>query len=400
LFKAFVYFILGVILISVLASLFGLGVVTTGLLPLRRFILEDGIQNVYVWGALLLFIWVPVIGIVTAIIRKIAGIKKANVWVRTSLWALWILGLVSFIFTITTVSGNFSKHNIPVEENIQLSNAKLDYLELTAKPKMKYYENRWFKIAPFSFYEEDTVYVRNLRIRIVQSKTDSFEVKIVKLSDGRTLEQANALAQKINFSLTQQDSTLYLDRGIAINKQDKFRNQHVIMTIAVPIGKRIKISNKGWSEVNVRVNSHGLHSETINIGTNDWGNDWENQFDDESFDFQRGIEYKMTSAGLEKTARDQNLEEDNSNLNSDDPDDMEQRLNELKRERQHLEQGLEKTRAEKLRELEKIDRALEKKAQEKKDKKAENVSISPVATVTQVANKLGDLQWVVDRFTY
>jgi hypothetical protein len=367
---------------------------------LRRFILEDGIQNVYVWGALLLFIWVPVIGIVTAIIRKIAGIKKANVWIRTSLWSLWILGLVSFIFTITTVSGNFSKHNNPEEENIKLTNAKLDYLELTAKPKLKYYENRWFKIAPFSLYEEDTVYVRNLRIRIVQSKTDSFEVKIVKLSDGPTLAQANALAQKINFSLTQQDSTLYLDRGIAINKQDKFRNQHVIMTIAVPIGKRIKISNKGWSEVNVRVNSHGLHSETISIGTDYMRNDWDEQLDDESFDFERGVEYKMTSAGLEKTGRDQSIDHEDSNLDSDDSEDIEQRLKDLKRERQHLEQGLEKTRAEKLRELEKIDRALEKKAQEKKDKKSDNASISSVASITQVANKIGDLQWVVDRFTY
>jgi len=39
-------------------------------------------------GAILLFVWVPIIGIVTAIIRKIAGFKKANIWVRSSFWAL------------------------------------------------------------------------------------------------------------------------------------------------------------------------------------------------------------------------------------------------------------------------------------------------------------------------
>ena len=401
LFKAFVYFVLGIIVISVLAALFGIGVVTTGLLPLRRFILEDGVQNAYVWGALLLFIWVPVIGIVTAIIRKIAGIKKSNVWVRISLWVLWGIGVISFFFTITTVSGNFGKHNTPIEETIALSNAKVDFLEITAAPKMKYYEHRWFKIEPFSYYDEDTVYVRNLRIRIIQSKTDSFSVKVVKLSDGRTLTQANTLAQKINFSLTQQDSTLFLDKGIAITKQDKFRNQHVIMTIAVPIGKRIKITNKGWSQVNVRVNNRGVHSETIDgFDMDNWdNNDWNSQFDEESFEYERGIEYKMTATGLEKVARAGDEAESSVDANTDDnADNIQQKLNDLKEERKRLEGDLERTRAEKLKELEKIDRALEKKADDKNNKKSDKTP-SVVAAV-DAATKLGDLQRVLQRFSY
>ena len=403
LFKAFVYFVLGIIVISLLAALFGIGVVTTGLLPLRRFILEDGIQNAYVWGALLLFIWVPVIGIVTAIIRKIAGIQKSNIWVRTSLWVLWGIGIISFVCTVGTVSGNFAKHNTPIEETISLNNAKVDFLEITAAPKMKYYEHRWFKLEPFSYYDEDTVYVRNLRIRIVQSKTDSFSVKIVKLSDGRTLTQANTLAQKINFSLTQQDSTLFLDKGIAITKQDKFRNQHVIMTIAVPIGKRIKITNKGWSQVNVRVNNRGVHSETINgLDMDNWdNNDWNSQFDDESFEYERGVEYKMTTTGLEKVARAGDEAESRAEENIDESaDGIQQKLNDLKEERKRLEEDLERTRAEKLKEVEKIDRALEKKADDKMNKKSAKNPSAAVGGAVQVASKLGELQWVLQRFSY
>jgi len=41
-------------------------------------LLEDGAHNWYAYAIIVFFIWVPVIGIVTAIIRKIAGIKKAN----------------------------------------------------------------------------------------------------------------------------------------------------------------------------------------------------------------------------------------------------------------------------------------------------------------------------------
>jgi hypothetical protein len=195
-----------------------------------------------VYGALLFFVWVPILGIVAAVIRKLAGYKKANVWVRSSFVALWVVGWILLFYFGSSLGHSFSKHNVPEEQTVSLVNPGVDYLEVTASPKLKYYENRWFQISPFdAFSDEDTVYVRNLRIRIVQSKTDSFQVKVVKLSNGKTVQNANDLASKINFDLTQQDSLVYLDRGIAINKKDKFRNQHIIMTIAVPVGKRIKI---------------------------------------------------------------------------------------------------------------------------------------------------------------
>lgn len=400
LFKAFVYFFLGIIVLALLATLFGFGVVTTGMLPLQKFILEDGWQHILVWVALLFFIWVPVIGIVTAIIRKIAGIKKSNYWVRTSLWVLWIVGLISFVLASFSISGNFSKRNRPVEESVVLQKANVSYLELTALPKMKYYEHRLFRLEPFNFYNEDTVYVRNLRIRIIQSKSDSFEVKIVKLSNGPTIEKANTLAQKINFDLKQEDSLLFLDKGIAITQNDKFRNQHVIMTIAVPVGKRIKISKKGWEQVNVSINGQGIQSETMgDFNTDHWQEGWDSRYDDESYSYERGVEYMMTASGLEKIRRDDEEETENR-YHSDSPDELEQQLRELNEERKKIEEDLKLSREERLKEVEKIDRALEKKKDESNEKKKNKSTTNSVNAVVDVANNLGDLQWVVERFTY
>lgn len=405
--KAFVYFILGIIGISLLAALFGIGVAATAVMPLRKFLLEDGAQIWSVYGALLFFVWVPIIGIVTAVVRKLAGYKKANVWVRSSFVALWIVGWVLLFYFGSSLGHSFSKHNVPEEQTVALANPAVDYLEVTASPKMKYYEDRWFQISPFdAFSDEDTVFVRNLRIRIVQSKTDSFQVKVVKLSNGKTIQNANELASKINFDLTQQDSLVFLDRGIAINKKDKFRNQHIIMTIAVPLGKRIKITNKGWSQTNVRINGRGMHTETFDriSSDDDWYDEWNEPWDNESFSYERGVEYKMTATGLEKIKRDDDAEE---KLNNDDqdPDEMEQRLEELKREREEIENNLEKNREEKLRELEKIDKALEK---QKKDinKSTQKISASIDASdvkksrLPKVAGKLTDINWVLERFTY
>jgi phage shock protein PspC (stress-responsive transcriptional regulator) len=411
--KAFVYFVLGIITISVLAALFGIGVATTGLLPLKKFILEDGLQTWSFIGTILLFIWVPVIAIVASIVRKIAGFKKANIWVRSSFIALWTLGWICLFYFISSVGNSFSKHNQPNEQSIVLTNPGVEYLEVTASPKMKYYEQRWFNIEPFQVYNDDTVRVRNLRIRIIQSKTDSFEVKYVTMSNGKSINEANSYAEKINFSITQQDSTLFLDRGIAITKTEKFRNQHVIMTIAVPVGKRFKITNKGWSQTNIRVNSNGIQSENHLGGDDLWVDEWNENWDNESYSFVRGVEYKMTKEGLEKIKADDDVEtySDNDFDQDNDIDDLEQKLQKLKEDRENIEQDLEKTRAQKLEELEKIDRALEEKKAEKNGvkqnpsdiKKKQQIAIqtpSGLNKVAAVAKKAEELHLLVQRFTY
>ena len=383
--KGFVYFILAIVGVSLLAALFGIGVAATALLPLKNFLLEEGAQNWSVIGAILLFIWVPIIGIVAAIIRKIAGFKKANIWVRSSFWALWIVGWVMLFYFGSSLGSSFSRHNVPAEQTIALTNPKIDYLEITAAPKMKYYENHWFQIEPFQgFSDEDTVYVRNLRIRIVQSLNDSFQVRIVKLSNGKTVQNANDLANKINFQLTQQDSLVYLDKGIGINRKDKFRNQHIIMTIAVPIGKRIKITNKGWSQTNININGRGIRTGTIDGFSSDdnWYFDGNEFWDNESYQFERGVEYKMTSTGLEKIKRATDEEEldKKDELNSDQPSPIQKELNELKEERKKLQKEVERVA--------------------KKGSTIEVEEDKAAKKVSRAASKFSDWHWVLDRFTY
>jgi hypothetical protein len=400
--KAFVYFILGIITISVLAALFGVGVATTGLLPLKKFILEDGLQSWSFIGTILFFIWVPVIAIVASIIRKIAGFKQSNVWVRSSFIALWVLGWVCLFYFISSLGNSFSKHNQPIEKSIALVNPAVEYLEVTATPRMKYYEQRWFSIEPFQVYNDDTVRVRNLKIRIVQSKTDSFDVKYVTMSNGKSISEANLLAEKINFSVMQQDSTLFLDRGIAITNRDKFRNQHVIMTIAVPVGKRFKITNKGWSQTNIRLNSNGIQSENHLGGDDLWVDEWNENWDNESYQYERGVEYKMTKTGLEELRRDRDFKtmEDSDGSSSydkqEDMSDKEIQLQKLKEEREAIKNGIKKLKEE---ELQKEKTRVVKVNDLKKDDIG-NSNLEKMNKIGKAAGKLSDLQWVLDRFTH
>ena len=212
-------------------------------------------------------------------------------------------------------------------------------------------------------------------------------MKIVKLSNGKTVQNANELANKINFELTQQDSMLYLDRGIGINKIDKFRNQHIIMTIAVPIGKRIKITNKGWSQTNVNINGRGMRTGTIDrISSDDnWYDEWNEPWDNESYPFERGIEYKMTKTGLESLSP-----MDDENL------DKEIQLQKLKEEREAIKNDIKKLKEEELQK----DKIKVVKVNEFKKDNIGGSNIEKMNKIGKAAGKLSDLQWVLDRFTH
>ena len=96
LFKVFAYFILGCIALSLIVALFALAIVSIGLFPLKDFVLTDGWQSVLAWGTLIFFIGVPVIGVITFIIRRIAKIKSHNRLMRYSF--LGILDLRNYLF--------------------------------------------------------------------------------------------------------------------------------------------------------------------------------------------------------------------------------------------------------------------------------------------------------------
>ncbi len=335
--KIFVYFIVGSILFAIVVALFAGGVVLTGLLPAYSYVLDDGFQKILAWCSLIFFVWVPVIAIVTWIIRKIAG-KKGSSIIRLSFLALWIVGIICFVNLLVSIGSDFRYRNNPTEQVVNIANPGVNRLEVKSASMHKYYNNSWLDLEPFNYYDDDTVYVRNIRLRITKSNTDSFQVQMVKLSNGDSKSQAARLASAINFNVQQKDSTLLIEKGIAINRTDKFRNQQVILTVAVPVGKKIYINdNIGWGS--------DVH---VNMGRDNDYWDWENAIETISYNWRHNVEYVMTANGLERVNKEDN---DDDNDEKDVIEEFRKSKEELKREIEQQQRELE----EKKRELEKTD---------------------------------------------
>lgn len=334
--KIFAYFILGVVLITVVITLFSLGVAFTSLLPAKNYVIRDGWQNLFAWGTLILFVWVPVVGIVTWIIRRLAKKRGNSMFIRSTFLALWVAGVFCVIGLITSLVNDFHYRNTPVEQSIPLSNPAIDKLEVKIAPFNTFYRHNWFKLEPFASVDEDTVYVRNIRLRIVKSPKDSFQVTMVKLTNGRSRQEAERFASKIDYSIRQNDSTLLLDKGIALTTNEKFRNQQVVVTVAVPVGKRILVNeNVGWgNDVNIHFNGNGY-----------W--DWENDMETVAYNWRHNVEYVMTEKGLERVDKSKD-EDENDNSN--------ETIEQFRKSKEQMEREKE----QKLKELQEIDRELQK----------------------------------------
>lgn len=291
LFKIFAYVIIGIVVITLISLLFAAAIGSIGLLPLKDFLVRDGWQNVLAWGTLIFFILLPLIGALTWIIRRIAKTRGNSKIIRWGFGAGWTLGWICFFAFLSIIVKDFRAQN-RIEEDVFLTNPKIEQLEISStSADSKYYGKKWFKIEPYNLLNDDSVLAPNVQVRIKRAENDSFKVTISKVSNGINSIQARELAQKININLTQKDSLLISDKGFVINKTDKFRNQYVVLTVFVPVGKKIKVNkNFGWGN---RVEFDGPFIKDDNQEFF-----WNNDYDGYEHNWDYGKTYLMKADGL------------------------------------------------------------------------------------------------------
>jgi phage shock protein PspC (stress-responsive transcriptional regulator) len=308
LFKAFFLFIAGLIAFVLIMVLAGLAFRGNGALNLKGFILEGVGQNFLAWASFILFLVIPVVALLTWLIRRITGFRSRNHYLGYIFASLWVIGLFCFITLAFMVISNFRSRQ-HVEENTTLSQPTDGKLTIKAiAGKDMYYDNDWWfdadwgKNGPFYSVDDDSLIMKTIRVRILKSEDSNYHVQVLKFSHGSNSRIARGLAEQIVFPVQQADNILYLPHGFAVTREQKFRNQQVLIEVSVPIGKKIivnsNIDDYQWFTIHVnnrhiRWNNH--RDEDWNFEEDDdsnWGN---------SFQWSSNTEYIMTTDGLSRT---------------------------------------------------------------------------------------------------
>ncbi|NCU04569.1 MAG: PspC domain-containing protein, partial [Chitinophagaceae bacterium] len=323
LFKAFFLFIAGVIAFSLLMALIGVTFAGVAAFPFKGFFLEGTWQHVAAWGTLLLFFAVPVIALLTWVIRKIIGTKSRNPYLGYSFGFLWFVGLICFVVLISSFFNNF-RVSAQDQQAVEIAQPVANKMIVKVpSAKVKIY-GRGFGIDDVFTMDGDSLYINNIRLRIVKSPDSLYHVRYDKRSSGPTKGKALSNAQSIKYNLNFKDSVLSLDKGFTVSEESKFRNQRVVVTIEVPVGKRIFIDRS--------VDRLEWHNITINGRGGDW--EWE---DDHRWS-SRGwndtdVEYIMTEDGLERADGKDKIEKADREVET-----IESEMERLEREKKELKE--------------------------------------------------------------
>lgn len=306
LFKAFFLFIAGVMALSLFGVLIGLIATSFMSFPLMNFMLDSWGQNVLVWVGVILLLGIPMLALITWIVRRLMGVRSHRHYLGYVFSGLWIVGLVTvLIFTGMVAkdfnSGSHSEDTFPVQ---QTSSATVyfqatDFGGRNTWPRGSHYT--WFNdwddddTPPFFLVGKDSLWLRSVRLSVRQSPDSLCHIYIRKSSRGANPDDAARLSDHITYTISQQDSMISLPAGFTISSADKFRNQEVTVIAEVPVGKQVKFSREMDRHFNIDFNrSHYWHSRRYRL-------------------------YRMTSGGVEKVKDDQEKwqEEEKENDNDD-----------------------------------------------------------------------------------
>jgi phage shock protein PspC (stress-responsive transcriptional regulator) len=293
LFKIFFLFIASIVGFALLMALLAILVGASVLAPFQSFVLGGFWEQATAAGTILLFFALPLIAIITWLIRRITGVRSKNKYLGYAFTSLWVLGWVSVFAFISLMARHFEKR-AELGEEININQPSSGSLEL----RLGKYPGRFETIgwadddddAPALSPNNDSLILNTVRIRIAKSPDSLYRLKVYKAARGSSVKEADQTAGKLSFEVQQVDSILYLPKGFAIAAADKFRNQQVILVVEVPVGKSIRVdgSTEWFDFFDLKGRKSGLQ---LNFSY---------QFDDQFFPFEYDRSYRMTNTGLER----------------------------------------------------------------------------------------------------
>jgi phage shock protein PspC (stress-responsive transcriptional regulator) len=302
------------------------------------------------WSSIILFFAVPVLAMLTFIVRRLLKVRTGGKYFAWGYSLLWIAGWICITILAASISQDYRYRGV-ASQPVFLRQPTSGVLELRAPdPKIRYRSNVPFMQSDIGGWDlrPDALYSSNVRIIARLSPDSLYHLDMRQTAWGNTDAEAVNRARSINYSIANPaDSVLNLASGYAITRGAGFRGQHVELIIQVPAGKRLRYDesiHQKLSDYKIYVNNRTRHHIRYReYADNDW--DVEVGDDDDDMGRLRGIiageDYVMGNDGILRNAKD------NKPVNTRDSEDYRRRY---ARDRREYQRDSLRTEIEKLRE--------------------------------------------------
>ena len=242
--RFFTYLFLGTIAFALLvggAAILFAGIVT---MPAQVFFWSDTAQQGGFWATIFLFFLVPVLYLFIVLIRRMFRVRRPNPVLHWTFGLLWVLGWVALFWTGISVARDFEfreEQRTTMEVPESVSTRMI--IDQSASPYTYTGTWRWIEGDRTGFdITRDTFKVPAVGVRVELSPDSAYHVRLMKVAFGRDPEQAIGRLDKIDFPVLVRDSVLDLGPGFGVSKSEKYRGQHVVVTMLVPLGRSVRFT--------------------------------------------------------------------------------------------------------------------------------------------------------------
>jgi len=151
---------------------------------------------------------------------------------------IWILNMLGMALNINIFARDFSD-GTSVRTDWEEVDFTSDAVELQLGKD--FYKENWYMIGDLRISEKGLV-SDQVHLNIKKSENDRFSLYQEVYSRGRNSNEAESLAQSIEFELEQLENGAFnIPRHFSILKGKKWRAQDLTLTLLVPVGKSIKL---------------------------------------------------------------------------------------------------------------------------------------------------------------
>ncbi|MBC7947497.1 MAG: PspC domain-containing protein [Chitinophagaceae bacterium] len=251
-FKVFFFFIAGTIAFSLFVALIALLFGGVAWWPINNFLWTSKWQQLYAWGTLIFFLCVPLIGFIVWVVRRIMRVRSRRSYLGWTFGFLWTIGWVAATLLTASLVRDHREHehsDTPVSI-AQPAGGKM--IVTVSEPELSYTGRfDWINDGGEGWdLSTDTMKLSNVDFDFQKSPDSSYHVTIKRYSFGSTPGEAMNRADKIEYRVISRDSVLDLGSGYAIDSDSKFRWQHVVVDIMIPVGKKIRFARSVNDKLN------------------------------------------------------------------------------------------------------------------------------------------------------
>lgn len=239
----------GIVALSMIALFAGLFFAGAQLIPLKSLFIDPGYESTLLTVSLILLILVPIVAIITWIVRRVMKAKSRPA-IGVIATVLWLAGVVLSVVLTVKVVDKFSVESsrettltmAPLSSNklyVEMDPYREDYAEF----KFGWGIESDLDELPFTNIEGDSLLFRDINVFIRQSNDSLFNVRVISAIKGKSLKDAKEATSEFGYNIVQNDSVLLLPEFLRVPVSQGYRDQSVTVEISVPAGKSVEVSD-------------------------------------------------------------------------------------------------------------------------------------------------------------